>query len=83
MKLHSYQSDGNDMGWKFTRLDGGVYHTYCQTEDWPKELRQWLCNTLGKPSKRYKNKELKWDYLGNNIYLYKEEYVTLFLLRWL
>lgn len=87
MKIKGCHVDIVDMrGWNFVRLPnqtvgGAVYHAYRQTDSWPDGLLGWLYNTFGKPGEVI-NGVIQWDYIGGNIYLYKEEFVTLFLIRW-
>ena len=64
--------------WEFT------YHpircrweTYRMPGDWPEGLFKWLHDTFGRPGL-----ENGWDYHGGWIYITREDYLTMFNLKW-
>ena len=56
------------------------WETYRIPMDWPFGLYSWLLETFGATLSEDDNSG--WDYIGGHIYLYREDYVTAFLLRW-
>lgn len=59
------------------------WETYRTALDWPSELYGWLYRTFGHPGTDPETGVYSgWDYHGGWIYLYKEEYVSAFLLKW-
>ena len=56
------------------------WETYRQPIDWPFGLYGWLREAFGNP--RSEDASSEWDYTGGHIYLYREDYVTVFLLKW-
>ena len=56
------------------------WETYRQPLDWPEQLFPWLTETFGYPGPAEKNGN--WDYHGGWIYLYREECLTAFMLKW-
>lgn len=56
------------------------WETYRVPMDWPFGLYRWLHETFGPTLAEDDNSG--WDYIGGHIYLYREDYVTAFLLRW-
>jgi hypothetical protein len=58
----------------------GRWETYRIPQDWPPGLYKWLFDTFG--LNLGMDSASDWDYHGGWIYLYKEEYVLLFTLRW-
>lgn len=70
--------------WRWDYHPGrGRWETYRLPADWPGDLFKWLHDTFGHPGTDpdtgvYSN----WDYHGGWIYLYREEHLTLFNLRW-
>lgn len=59
------------------------WETYRQPIDWPFGLWGWLFENFGKPIRETVDDEVAdWDYQGGWIYLYREDYVTMFVLKW-
>ena len=62
------------------------WETYCHPHEWPYELFQWLWATFGHPGTDPESgnqcEHSGWDYHGGWIYLYREDYLALFKLRW-
>lgn len=56
------------------------WETYRQPIDWPFGLYGWLREAFGPTLDEDENSG--WDYIGGHIYLYREDYVTAFMLRW-
>lgn len=56
------------------------WETYRMPADWPCDMYKWLNETFGPPLRVDKNSW--WDHYGGHLYLYSEDYVTAFLLRW-
>jgi hypothetical protein len=56
------------------------WETYRQPANWPFGLYDWLHEAFGDPLSEDPNSD--WDYTGGHIYLYREDYITAFLLRW-
>ena len=65
--------------WDWEYHPGRVrWETYRTPMDWPAGLYDWLNSTFGRPGIDRSG----WDYHGGWIYLYKEQYLTMFMLRW-
>ena len=47
-----------------------------------KQVHEWCWDTFGPNGFITNTHDQHWDYLGGWLYLYKEKYVTLFLLKW-
>ena len=47
-----------------------------------KQVHEWCWDTFGPNGFITHTHDQHWDYLGGWLYLYKEKYVTLFLLKW-
>jgi hypothetical protein len=59
------------------------WETYRTPKDWPFELWGWLHDTFGHPGTDPDSGEYSgWDYHGGWIYIYKEEVLLMFKLRW-
>jgi hypothetical protein len=58
------------------------WETYRQPSDWPPGLFEWLYRTFGHPLDAESNAWGEWDFCGGWIYIYREDYLSLFLLRW-
>lgn len=56
------------------------WETYRMPANWPYGLYGWLREAFGSPLSEDPNSD--WDYTGGHIYLYRENYVTMFLLKW-
>ena len=53
------------------------YGIYRIPIDWPEDLFNWLIDNFGRP-----NSSDKWDMHGGWIYIYKEECLSMFMLKW-
>jgi hypothetical protein len=59
------------------------WETYRNPFDWPFDLYKWLWDTFEHPGTDPDTGiHSGWDYYGGWIYLYKEEFLLLFNLRW-
>lgn len=62
---------------------GHRWETYRQPLDWPAGLYDWLWETFGHPGTDPDTGVYGgWDYHGGWIYFYREDYVTVFKLKW-
>ena len=62
------------------------WETFRLPNDWPFGLYQWLWDTFGHPGTDPDSgnqcKHSGWDYHGGWIYIYREDYLMLFKLKW-
>lgn len=63
--------------WKYDERNTR-WTTYRHPGDWPAELYDWLYDTFGMPGRIPGN----WGYHSGWLFIYKEELLTLFKLRW-
>ena len=47
-----------------------------------KQVHEWCWNTFGPDGFITNTHDRHWQYYGGLLYLYKEKYVTMFILRW-
>jgi hypothetical protein len=47
-----------------------------------KQVQEWCWNTFGPNGLITHTHDRHWDYHGGWVYLYKEQYVTMFTLKW-
>jgi hypothetical protein len=53
-----------------------------QVHGWCWNMHEWCWNTFGPNGFITHTHDRHWDYHGGWLYLYKEKYVTMFILRW-